>query len=108
MCHYILVGFDENQIVYTGVYYISPSEHKVKISRHVQVDESTMYSKEMDNPIAVASLIGSSIDPFKERETGENQNNIDEIMDVIEEFLNREILVASSIQLQAPNPVEQD
>ena len=66
MCHYILVGFDENQIGYTGVYYISPSEHKVKISRHVQVDESTMYSKEMDNPIAVASLIGSSIDPFKD------------------------------------------
>ena len=108
MCHYILVGFDENQIGYTGVYYISPSEHKVKISRHVQVDESTMYSKEMDNPIAVASLIGSSIDPFKERETGENQNNIDEIMDVVEEFLNREILAASSIQLQAPNLVEED
>ena len=61
----MLVGFDENQ---KGYRVYIPSEHKVIISRHVRIDESTMYSKEMDNPIAVASLIDSPIDPFKERE----------------------------------------
>jgi hypothetical protein len=52
----MLVGFDENQ---KGYRVYIPSEHKVIISRHVRIDESTMYSKEMDNPIAVASLIDS-------------------------------------------------
>ena len=67
----MLVGFDENQKGY-GIYI--PSERKVIISRNVRIDETVMYSKEIDNPTAVASLIDSPLDPFKHNEIEQVSN----------------------------------
>jgi hypothetical protein len=67
----MLVGFDENQ---KGYRVYIPSERKVIISRNVRIDETVMYSKEMDNPSAMASLIDSPLDPFKYHETEQVSN----------------------------------
>ncbi len=67
----MLVGFDENQ---KGYRIYIPSERKVIISRNVRIDETVMYSKEMDNPTAVASLIDSPLDPFKHNEIEQVSN----------------------------------
>jgi len=57
----ILVGFDENQ---KGYRVYIPSERKVIVSCHVQIDETTMYSNQIDNPVA-SSEIDSTSDPFQ-------------------------------------------
>lgn len=59
----MLVGLDENKKEYRTYIF---SERKVVISRHVLIDETVMYSKEMDNPTALASFIESPLDPFKD------------------------------------------
>jgi hypothetical protein len=44
----MLVGFDEDKMGYR-VYV--PSEKRIIVSSHVQIDENTMYSYNMENPV---------------------------------------------------------
>lgn len=60
----MLVGFDEEK---KGYRVYVPSEKRIIVSAHVQIDENTMYSCNMENPVA-SSLTDSLLDPFKERD----------------------------------------
>ena len=66
----MLVGFDEDKMGYR-VYV--PSEKRIIVSSHVQIDENTMYSYNMENPV-VSSLIDSPLDPFKERNSDQDDD----------------------------------
>jgi hypothetical protein len=44
-----------------------PSEKRIIVSAHVQIDENTMYNYNIKNPVA-SSLNDSPLDPFKERD----------------------------------------
>jgi hypothetical protein len=65
----MLVGFDEDR---KGYRVYVPSKKRIIVSAHVQIDENTMYSHNMENPVT-SSLIDSPLDPFKE--TDDNQDD---------------------------------